>query len=223
MRGMERTSGPLFSALSLVLLLAACGAPAELPADLAPLDEVNLAPLPGADDDVEFPEAFNTVSGDAGDYHWAHGRGYVRRPMAHVWNALQDPEVTIDRRQVDEWEVKKDVNPARKASWTVKNTVHHKLATVEFVAEWNVDFSGGTAESPELVAGRAQKIAGTIFIEMLEDSVVLRAVDDDVTLVELIRHSETFNTGEAENVQYLQDVYETLRERAWGRAFPIWK
>lgn len=211
-------------ALSLVLFVAACGAPpVELPADLVPLDEVNEAPLPGPDGDDEYPEAFNTATGDEGDYHWAHGRGYVRRPMAQVWNALQDPEVTIDRRRVHEWEVTKDIHETRAASWRVKNTVHEYGFTVDFTTEWNLDFRGGTAESPEAVAGRAVKIAGTTFISLLEDSIVLRAVDDDVTLVELIRHSETFNTGEAENRQYIQDVYETLRERAWGRAFPVWR
>lgn len=221
---MQRTSCAQSAALSLTLLLTACGAPpVELPPDLVPLDEVNQAPLPGPEGDVDYPEAFNVVGGDERDYHWAHGRGYVRRPMANVWNALQDPEVTIDRRQVHEWEVKQGINPSRAASWTVKHTVHHRLATIEFVAEWNLDFRGGTPESPEVVAGRAAKIAGTPFISRLEDSIVLRAVDDDVTLVELIRHSETFNTGEAENQQYLTDVYETLRERAWGRAFPVWK
>lgn len=221
---MKRTSGALSAALSLTLLLTACGAPpVELPADLVPLDEVNQAPLPAPDGDVDYPEGFNVVGDDEGDYHWAHGRGYVRRPMAHVWNALQDPEVTIDRRRVHSWEITKGVIPSRAASWRAKNTVHEYGFTVDFTSEWNVDISGGTTESPEAVAGRAKKIAGTSFIYLLEDSIVLRAVEDDVTLVELIRHSDTLNTGEAENMQYVKDVYETLRERAWGRAFPVWK
>lgn len=207
-----------------VAVLGACGpdAPPPLPADLVPLDAVNQAPLPEPTEEFEYPEAFNTTTGDEGDYHWAHGRGYVRRPMAQVWNALRDPEVLIDRRHVHEWSVTKDIDKTRAASWRAHNIVHDVL-TVDFDSEWRLDTSGGTDESPEAVAGRGVKVAGTTFITLLDDSVVLRVVEEDVTLVELIRHADTLNTGEAENEQYVKDVYETLRERAWGRAFPVWK
>lgn len=204
---------------SVAAVFVACGPPplVPLPADLAPLDEENEAPLPSLD----APETFNTVSAHEGDFDWAHGRGYIARPIAYVWNALQDPEVLVDRRMVSEWAVKKDIDPTRSASWSVSNIVHD-IFTVNFVIEWRLDTNGGDAVSPDVVAGRARKVAGTSFISLLDDSVVLRAVDDDLTLVELIRHSKTINTGEKENERYIRDVYDTLRERAHGRAFPIW-
>lgn len=204
---------------SLIALLAACGPPplAPLPADLLPLDEINEAPLPSPG----YPEEFNTAMDTEGDYDWAHGRGYISRPIAYVWNALQDPEVLLDRRFVAKWDVIKDIDPTRAASWRVHSVVHNIL-TIDFDVEWRIDTSGGTDASPEAVAGRARKVGGTTFISLLDDSVVLRAVDDDVTLVELIRHTKTFNTGAKENERYIRDIYETLRERAHGRAFPVW-
>lgn len=214
------SSRPLRVALSsLVAGLVACGPPplAPLPADLQPLDEVNEAPLPSPD----YPEEFNTVGGREGDFDWAHGRGYIARPISHVWNALRDPDALVDRREVDEWTVKKDIDPTRAASWRVHNVVH-AVFKVDYDVEWHLDTSGGTDASPEAVAGRGRKVDGTVFITTLDDSVVLRAVNDDVTLVELMRHSKTLQTTDEHNKQYIQDVYETLRERAHGRAFPIW-
>lgn len=214
--------GRYLAACSLVWAIVACGPPPlpPLPADLAPLDEVNEAPLPAPG----YPEEFNTVSVSEVDFDWAHGRGYIERPISRVWNALQDPDVLVDRRFVAKWDVLKGIDPTRAASWRVRSVVHDIL-TIDFDVEWRLDAVGGSTRSPEEVAGRARKVAGSTFINQLDDSVILRAVDDGVTLVELMRHSKTFNSGKRgrkENEQYLRDIYETLRERAHGRAFPVW-
>ena len=206
------------------LVAAACGpgGPAALPSTLGPLDETNLAPLPTAEDGLEHPEKANTTTGDEGDHKWAHLRGYVRRPIASVWAALRDPEVTVDRRRVHEYSFERDIDPAFPVSWRTHNVVHDVL-TVDFHAEWRLSTSEGSFESPEAVAGRGRKTAGTSFISLLEDSIVLRRVADDVTRVEIIRHSDTLNTGEAEDELYVRDFYESLRERAHGRDLPVWR
>ena len=221
---MTRLSLAPVAATAVLLILSACGpdALAPLPADLAPLDETNLASLPPAEGDVEHPEAANTQMGDEGDHKWAHLRGYIRLPIATVWAMLRDPEVTVDRRRVHEWTFTRDVDASFPVSWRTHNVVHD-VVTVDFDSEWRLATSEGSFESPEAVAGRGRKTEGTPFISLLEDSVVLRRIADDVTQVELIRHSDTLDTDEFDDEQYLKDFYETLRERAHGRPLPVWR
>lgn len=208
--------------LTLVLAVAGCnfGGPPPLPADLVPLDEVNEAPLPEPAGGSRHPEAFNTVGDRTIDFDQAHGRGYIHQPLRRVWTAVQDPDVFVDRRRVSEWRVQVNEDSAWAANWRTKVIVRD-IMTVEFETEWRLDTSGGTPADPGAVAGRGAKVAGTSFISLLEDSIVLLPVDDDVTQIELIRHSKTFNTGPEENEQFIQDLYETIKERAHGRAYPV--
>lgn len=201
----------------LLLALVACVPPPPVvpPEWAAPLEEENLAPVPTSDDGEAHPEAIETVHGDTGTYLWAHGRGFLHAPLAEVAEALRDPDVCVDRREVTSWTVEHDVDPDAPVSFRVDHVVEN-VVTVRFTTLWR---QGSVGDDPT-VYGRALKTEGTEFIATLEDSVVLRPVSGDVTAVELMRHREAVMGGPAETAQYLTDLFESLRARVRGEALP---
>ena len=70
------------------VLAAGCHHEVEFPAGLEPLEE-NLAPPPEGDED--WPESLSIVSGDDGDLHWTHARGYVRSAVEDVVGSWRRP------------------------------------------------------------------------------------------------------------------------------------
>src|SRR4051794_35309404 len=56
------------------------------------------------------PEEITALMGKADEYNFVHDRAFVRAPIAKVYAALQNPELYVDRRRVDEWSATKDVD-----------------------------------------------------------------------------------------------------------------
>lgn len=207
----------LCTALCIVLSACAPEAPEELPAWAAPLEEENLAPEPSSEDGARHPEAIATAYGDTGSYLWAHGRAYLHAPLDEVAEALRDPDVCVDRREVTRWTVEHDVVDDAPISFRVHHVVEN-VVTVEFTTLWR---QGSVGDDPTVYA-RAIKTEGTEFIAHLEDSVVLRPVEDDVTAIELMRHREAMMGGPADTATYLEDLFESLKARVHGRPLPTY-
>lgn len=200
--------------------LVACAAPEVVPPDLAPLEQ-NKAELPAPSGGDPHPEALEVVSGGDADLWWAHGAGYLHAPIVDVWAAAQDPDVDVDRREVDKWTVTDDPRPELDASYVIHHVVHD-IVTVEYDVWWRHEAQAGTVEEPELVVAVWSKIDGTSFIDVLEYSMVLTPVEDDVTQIELVGHLAAAATDDQTIVSYLNDLFGSLVAVSKGDPLPTY-
>lgn len=211
------------STLALPLVMFGCfGNEATVfPDGLEPLDGTNRASRPAIPADGVVPETINFVEGEGNDWEWVHGRGFVRAPLIEVWRALQDPEVVVDRRQVDSWTIDRDVEPGFDTSFVIHNVVDD-FVSVEFDMTWRQSAVEGDREAPEVVAARFQKTFGTVFIDILRGSVVMRPAPEDegVTEIELVEHIDAAQGGVDKIRSYLVDLHAAVAARSQGRPLP---
>jgi hypothetical protein len=203
-----------------VLLALGCAGEEDtpFPDGLSPLED-NLAPAPTGTADDPWPEAVEVVSGTAEDWVYAHARGYVHAPVDAVWAALRDPDVIVDRRRVSAYSTTEVDDPAYDYAYRVDHTVED-IVTVEYVVEYRHGVWEGSLEAPLSAAFRWQKIEGSSFIELLEGSGLVAAVEDpdavEVTEVQLIEHLGAALTEPEEIALYLQDVFDSAVSVAHG-------
>ena len=188
---------------------------------LEPLEDVNQASLPEGTSDDPYPETLNIVTGDADDYAWAHGRGYVDKDIATTWAAFATPEVVVDRRRVQEWTVTEDVADYD-VSFLIANT-SHDIIDVEFDLTWIEGATAGSAEAPEAVGIRWSKTGGTDLVKVLDGSVQLLPAADGVTEVDLIEHLGTPGSGTDDIQTYFEDLYASVLAEVDGEALPTWE
>lgn len=198
----------------LLALALACGSkPVEFPDGLEPLEE-NTAPAPEGDG---WPETLSVVSGDDGDLHWTHARGYVQVAAADVVAVVQDPEVGVDRRRVASFEVTPDTEPAYEVSYSV-HTVVEDIVTVEYDLGWR---HGAVGE--DTWGTRWQKTDGDSLVELIEGSLVTLAVDDAATEVQFEYHLKAALTSTEDTESYLSDFYASVVAAAHGDPLPVWE
>lgn len=187
------------------------------PADLAPL-EMNAAEAPQPKDGDMYPEKISLFDVAGPDFHIVHGRGYVKAPMADVYDALRTPEAAADRRKVDTWEVVTDPVEAEECAdlpagikhcFRIDNVVED-LITVKFHVTWR--FGDVKDEDGEVVGhlGRWQKTWGSEVIELLEGSVEIKAVEEGVTEVALIEHLDAFAGSRDNAISFVKDYYANI-------------
>jgi hypothetical protein len=163
------------------------------PDGLDPLESVNKAqaPAPAAGD--PYPQKINMVSGSNDQYDWVHARAYVHAPLAKTWAAVHDAMVTTDFT-LSKHSYDFNVEPQYPISYVIHYEVDD-LVTVNFDVTWRHGVATGTADAPQVTAGRWQKTWGTTYIRLLQGSVVGRKVDDNTTLIELIQHLDATDAG----------------------------
>jgi hypothetical protein len=213
-----------FSPLLISLfLIAGCGwseGPLMWPG-LEPVEDVNRAELPGTEDDPH-PETIGVARGEEPDYEWVHARGWVRAPIEVVWAAIQDPEVLVDRRRVDEWWVEHDVDPDIPVSFLMTNVVHDVI-TLGFDQLWRQAHVEGSRESPKSVWARSDLVSSNLLMTTLRTSIVLKSTSSQVTEVQLIRQIKVVAAGGDDAEQYLRDLYQSILARVRGRSLPSWE
>lgn len=210
-------------ALTVALLAcASCGADADaatFPPGLEPVEAVNLASLPPKEGADLHPEKLVLISGKTDAFGWVHGQAYVKASLAETWKALRDPEVTVDRRKVDEWSATTGVDARFFHSHRTHNIVN-SIVTVEFDLTWRQDVVAGDKSDPTAIAARWDKTAGTSHIELLSGSLVARRVDDKTTAIEFIEHLQAMSSGTDEVESYLKDVHASIVARVRGQPLP---
>lgn len=195
-----------------------CGSNFEtgFPPGLTPLEPVTL-PVRGATASNPYPEAISVESGE-GSYVWGRGRAYVRAPLARVYEALRDPDVTTDRRQVTRYTVTPNVEPTYPGSYRVRNVVE-AIVTVEFDITWRLGPYEGPMDEPTAYAGVYQKTWGSSYVEAIRGSVLAKRVDQNVTELQMVRQVQAAqSTGDLE--QYLVDLFDSVVARVNGRQLP---
>lgn len=193
----------------------------EFISGLEPL-ETCTAPAPDAKEGDPFPEEVSFVTGANEEFSWAHGRGFVHKPLAETWAAMRDPDTCVDRREVDEWTVEFGVEPEYDFSYAIHNTVND-IITVEFDISWRQGAVEGTVEAPELVGARFQKTFGTSFIELLSGSVIARAKDESTTELEFVEHILATGKGADTALSYLRDYHASIVAKASGKPLPTYE
>ncbi len=175
----------------------------EFPPGLEPLEENRAAP-PVSQDET-YPQVLSFARG-TGDFDWVHARGYVHAPISRTWEALRDIDVCVDDGRVNDWSVTYDVEDGYDYSYRIHN-VSEDIITVEFDITWRHGAVEGTIDDPELVAIRYKKTNGTEFIDLLEGSIVLTPVEDDVTALDMVEHLDAAAGGTPEIEAYFDDVF----------------
>ena len=178
----------------------------DFPDGLAPLDAENRATPPKGTSADPYPEEISIITGSEDEYEWGHGFAYVHAPIDKVWEAIQDPDVDVDRARVDSWTTEWDVDPDYEVSYRISN-VAEDLITVEWDVDWRHGLVDGSAATPEVVGARFLKSDGSSLIETLEGSVTLYWVEDDTTTLEIMQHLSATAT-EADAIQaYFEDFF----------------
>ncbi|MCK6519814.1 hypothetical protein L6R49_00075 [Myxococcota bacterium] len=214
--------------IPLLISLSACGKDEVVvddtssiyPEGLAPLAE-NTASAPASTEGDPWPEQLSVVSDGEAEPMWVHARGYIQAPVATVWAALATPEVVVDRRVVGEWTVQEDDPPRYDVGFLLHYLVFD-VVTVEFDLQWDQAVVGGSAAAPTQVAARMTKVDGTVFISLMECSVLLVEVAEGVTEVQLVYQLESA-TGEIEPAAaYVTDLFGSLKAVAHGEPLPTY-
>jgi len=207
--------------LSLLAALTACGGSTEapFPEGVAPWT-ANTAPAPAPLPDEPYPEVLSTVSGEDADGHWIHARGYLHADAATVWTGLQDPAVMADRRGVDSWAPRWDVEPGFDVSVAIDNVVNDVI-TLSWTNTWRQSLVDGDADKPVLIGARYQKTDGSSLIALLRGSVVLRQTDQlNRTEIELMEQLSAPLVTDDDLRCYQQDLFDELALAARGEPLP---
>lgn len=206
--------------LFLLVPLTACfGSPeAVFPPGLEPLGELRVA-ADSANTDQE--EGLLMEAGIDEDI-WVHARGYVHADVQTVWNALQDEEVFIDRRAVSTYTLEWDTEPEYDISFVVSQEVED-IITVAYDVAWRQGLIEGSAEAPEIVSARFQKIDGTSFIERMEGSILLLDVGENRTEFQFQEHMDTPMPDTSDLESYVSDLYAELLLHVRGEMLPSYE
>jgi hypothetical protein len=211
--------------VSTTIVFALCLAPSlgcpgntttEFPPGLAPLGENRAPPIDGTDDDPH-PERSSLVSG-GGDHDWAHARGFIKRPLLDVWAALCDPQVVYERRQTDRQEYMPQEDPAYDHLYIISYGIDG-LITIEWDEEWRYGMVEGGTE-PSLALVRYQKIWGSEYLDLVEGSILVRAVTSDVSEIEIIKNMKAFSKDEGDVKLMVSDMFEDVLAASHGLPTP---
>lgn len=183
--------------------------------------EASTAAVPTSANGEPYPEVITLNTGVAVGYEWAHGRAFVRAPLARVYEALADADITCDRRRVTEYMVTPDVEPEYMDSYRVHNIVRDVI-TLEFDIVHRLDVYDGSPDVPTAMIVAYQKVFGSSLISVLRGSVIARRIDDNTTSLELVRHIKSVASGRADAAQYLQDFFASVLARVNGRPLPTY-
>jgi hypothetical protein len=200
----------------MILLLFACG-PTEttFPAGLEPV-EANTTEFP-----ADEAEAIVLASREGDDGTWTQGAGYFHASLADVWATIQVPDICADRRHVTSYTVTEDTDAAYDVSFQIHNVVEDVI-TIEFTNDWRQGLVSGDVDDPEIVGVRWQKTEGSSLLALLEGSIVLTAVDDDVTSLEMVEHLDAVQTGPDDTEGFIQDFYDSARIVVHGGDMPVY-
>lgn len=213
---------PIGPAILLLVGIPACFGEEStvFPPGLEPLEANTAPPIEPIDGDP-YPEVLSFAKGQRRDHYFGHARAYVKADLATTWAALRTPEVSVDRRQVDEWTVDQGTDPAYAHSYVVHNVVR-RVVTLRFDVSWRHDVARGTPEAPEVIAGAWQKTFGSTLIAELKGTLSAEEVAPGVTEVQLIQHLDALQGGADPIESFLNDYYQSLKAQAHGQPLPTY-
>jgi hypothetical protein len=201
--------------LALPLLLA-CGGKAEpqaFPPGVEPLEDLQVA-CSGTVGEL------STANGEGEEFDWTHGCGTLEASLEDVYLAMQDTEVAVDQRSVDEWTREDGVEPEYDVSFALQNTVND-IITVEFETTWRADAlpaddKNGLSE----LGGRYQMTVAPQVITLMEGSVYAFDNGDGTVEVQIIEHVDALRGGTDITELKVSDYFEDLQAHIAGQPIP---
>ncbi len=202
---------------SIVLPLGLCAGcfgdeTTEFPPGLEPLEPASVD-LPG-----EVEETVVVAHGEGDDYEWAHARGYVRAGVDAVFEAMRDPAICVDEREVAEWTAAVVEGSEYEHEYVIHNTVED-VFTVEFDVTWRFGHVGEDG----WLAARWRKTFGTSLISRLEGSVIVRPVDDELSEIEVVEQIDAAASGEEQIAHFVGDLHARIVARVHGQELPTYE
>ncbi len=183
---------------------------------LLPLDAHDIEASSDADD--PYPERATLVSGTEAEYDWSVLRGWVKADSAAVWDAIVQPDVGVNRRDVASWTVTPFEDSSVDDAYVVNEVVDEPI-TVDFDLTWR----HAQAEDPS--AGSIsvwEKTAGTQFIPLMAGSVVAAGHDGVVDFL-VVFHLKTVDSGTEKTEQFVTDFYASVLAASHGEALPTYE
>jgi hypothetical protein len=168
------------------------------------------------------PEKISILTGEADKYEFSHARAYIHAPLAKVLEAFRQPDVMVDRRRVTEWKTTHGVDNTFPFSFNTHYIIK-SIVTVEMPITWRGVILKGTLKAPESICFRSEKVGGTNFVPLLEDSIIAKAVDEKTTAIEFIRHAKGMRYGKKDCAQYQQDLFESILSFVKGKPLPTYE
>jgi hypothetical protein len=197
----------------------------ECPPGLEPWEPANLAPMPMGMAGDAFPETLSfarrmwTIPGTTMRTSSVHARAFIKRPIAAVWAAARDPQTGRDPTASQGFGVRAyNTDPTFAFSYRTFVRVN-AVITLMWDVDWRHGVVDGTVEAPLVTAARWQKTMGSSEIELIEGSLMLRAVpgQSEVTEVLYQYHLKAPFSSNETIVDYLTVIFGRLKERAHGR------
>jgi hypothetical protein len=229
------TSARFVLAAGLCSTLFACAPKVKPPPpDCTPLDPTNKATPPDMLPDGGYPEMINIVDMNEGNglaYSWADGEGYVLAPVEKVWEALQQPGVVADRRQLETTDggyviTKSGFDKTCDWSFILQSTTNSANLGFSYLVQWRGAHTAGSATEPTaaIVCGDLTQsgviLGGTDAMSILSDSIILTTINENVTKYAAIRHRGPLEDNGMVCHQFVQDVFNSVVAFVHGQPLP---
>jgi hypothetical protein len=211
-------------ALAIALLSSGCFGNEEtpFPEGLEPL-EPNLAEAPQPEGSDQFPERIVFLRTDAMDIRpttpAVHARAYVHAPVSVVWAAMQNGDVTADRKAITSWTTQQVPDPMYDVNY-VTHIVVVNVITVEYELTWRQSALEETDGQPTRVAIGWQKTWGSTAIPMLQGSGELREVAPGVTEIQWVEYLRAVMTSHATIESYFTGMFRSVVALSHGQPLP---
>jgi hypothetical protein len=193
--------------------------PWEVPAS-APAEWPDAPTTPGT---VAIQTGTRLGSGEVPSHYWAHGRALLAEPLPAVWAALQwTPGVlvgvfpdypTVDCEPVNGFEAGYELSYAIRE---IPNE-HGELGRANwFKVAWRGAATRDAAQSIARVNLKAQKVDGTVFIQLMRQSVVATPAPGGGTALEIVRHINAPDESEQSAGEWIQLWVQALQAELAG-------
>jgi len=204
-------------------LVACTSEPIQFPSTLEPLEQ-NRADWPG--DGSDYPEELSTAGGDSadGDYYWGHGRAYLRHDVDAVWEASQDIDACVDRRETDEWSAEFDTRPRFDVSYNLFLT-RDDVIDVSWEMVWVHERQLASPDDETLrVVVNSEKVSGSPFVGDLRGSLVLEEVEPGITSLEFVQIGTSRHRGTnfETSLSFVRDYFADIRALVKGEPLPVY-
>lgn len=213
--------------VALTALASGCGSnvATTFPAGLEPWEMTNLAQPPTSMTGEMFPETLSTaarywtIPGTTTRIPSVHARAYIRQPIARVFAAARDPQTGRDPTASQGFSVLAYATDPMYPFTYRTHVVVNSVITLQWDVDWRHGVVEGTIEAPRITATRWQKTMGSSEIEIIEGSLVLRAVESNpnVTEVQYQYHLKAPLSSHSTIESYLAVIFGRLKDRAHGR------
>ena len=168
--------------------------------------------------------------GTAAGYGWAHGRGYLKYPIAQIWAVLQLPGVIqlsfYPERNQSSCDAAMNVESGYEVSFDTHEVPDGVIQShYDFIVTFREGVMVGTEAAPQQIGVVYQKTWGAISpgVQVLVGSIIFEAVpgDPNVTSIELIRHLQATDTdGGPQALRWITDYYDEIASVLGGTPAP---